>query len=199
MEAPRIYCSLTATSSAREEHAVSTKEPVKLKSFLPKVLFRNNIDLQTNLARQCRHISTEEKRSLGFLNHTQKVFIHRRKTQRQSQVTSQTDLFHYLTPQSVTTSSTARTFLLRSSEKVQHKVADHHSHGDQRNVHVCNKSKGKRRPYRLRPIRDPRSLNLEQAQILSTRKEDWTLHLIKWAAVYKRWFSSAWVVALNRI
>lgn len=75
MESPMMYISGGGAKSP--EYKTTSKETVKMKSFLPKVILQDNIGLQLDLQKKYRFLKKEEKRSVGFWSHSQKIFIAR--------------------------------------------------------------------------------------------------------------------------
>ena len=147
MEAPRVYCSLIGPRPP--EDRVFSKDVVKLKSFLPKVLFRDNIGLQANLVKECKHLKLEEKRTMNALNHRQKVF-----RSRQSKKEAQAEVMRYIS-------------LQKSINTIEHCIPAFQpirSNAHYRGLPFGNsKAKFSRcRPHHLPPLKDPRFLKLEK-------------------------------------
>lgn len=148
MEAPRVYCTL-AGPRPPEDRAAASKDAFKLKSFLPKVLFRDNIGLQVGLEKHQRHLNNEEKRSISYWNHSQKVF-------RNDQFRK--DLARYI-----------------SLQNRQLAMATHHKQGNRaHHEHYNGTPYGKqkmvpRHRLKLPPLQDPRFLKLETTLVRPSR------------------------------
>lgn len=98
MEAPKIYCAVAGAGQQEERGGLpgtercnrtttSYRDVVKLKSFLPRVLFRDNIALEADLNKHYEYLSREKRRALAYWKHVQSVFISTqiRKRQRANQ------------------------------------------------------------------------------------------------------------------
>lgn len=153
MEAPRIYCSLVGTRPP-EDRAVAGKESFKQKSYLPKVLFRDNIGLQITLEKQWRHLNTEQRRTISGWNHSQKAFRNKQLKKEAARI------------------NLAKHLSLQSSWQGVSNI--HYPPTSQTNYQLMphGKTKGLRKTQarQLPPLHDPRFLRLEDSLIRPIKK-----------------------------
>ena len=164
MESPMTFIGGAGTKSP--EYKTTSKETVKLKSFLPKVLLHDNIGLQLDLQKKYRYLKKEEKRSVGFWSHSQKIFIARqclKETQqgmtlfpylRKPEISDQINILDKKQPYPVNHFNTFGTSL----PKIMQNGCIH-------SKHPSKESLNNNKTLKLPPLEDPRFLKLEQVLI----------------------------------
>lgn len=148
------------------EYKTTSKETVKLKSFLPKVLLHDNIGLQLDLQKKYRYLKKEEKRSVGFWSHSQKIFIARqclKETQqgmtlfpflRNPEISDQINILDKKQPYPINHFNTFGASLPKITQK-----------GCMQSKHASKESLNSNCSLKFPPLEDPRFLKLQQTLI----------------------------------